>query len=230
MLVSVLPPAGHEQDREWVLVLNYMNKFVIIGIAVAFIAGITITVVVMMNAQTDREQQIESRMRAEQKLQALKSSKQQKLAAQAARAEAERQVREQRAAAALAEASKPHYDPGRLRQAAKIKQFANVTIPDFNIECWLKTNWKDGKVNFRLAMLGQREALTQFQGSWPEYLITWTDAAGTNLHSIIVPSSSLHWAPLGTNNGIPTLELDSSDDCALEIYERSSNWNFNWQI
>lgn len=207
-----------------------MNKFVIIGIGVAFIAGIGITVAVMMSAQKDHDRQIEARTRAEQKLQAFKSAKQQKLAAQAARAEAERQAREQKAAAELAEASKPHYDSGRLRQAAKIRQFANVTIPDFNIECWLKTNWKDGKVNFRLAMLGQREALQQFQGSWPEYLITWTDAAGTNLHSVIVPSTSMRWAPLGTNNGIPTLELDSSDECALEIYERSSNWNFNWQI
>lgn len=207
-----------------------MNKFVIVGIVVAFVAGIGITVMVMSNSQVERDKQTEARIKAEQNLQAMKSSKQQRLAAQAARQEAERRAREEKAARELAEASKPHYDPGRLRQAAKIRQWANTTIPDYNIECWLKTNWKDGKLNFRLAMLGQREALQQFQGSWPEYLVTWTDAAGTNLHSVIVPSSSMRWASLGTNNGIPTLELDSSDECALEVYERASNWNFNWQI
>ena len=117
-----------------------------------------------------------------------------------------------------------------MRQAAKLRQWANVTVPDYNIECWLKTSWQNGKVNFRLAMLGQREALSQFQGSWPQYLVTFTDAQGTNLHSVIVPSSSMSWAPLGANNGIPTLEFNSSDECALEIYERTNQWNFNWQI
>ncbi len=215
---------------------NQMNKIVIVGVVVAFILGVGITVAVMMGNQAQREKQLEDRLRAQQALEGMKTAKQKRVAARAAaaeRAERQRQGAEERAAAAAAaaaEAAKPHYDPGRLAIAAKLRQWANTTIPDYNINCWLKSTWKDGKMNFRLAMLGQREALTTFQGSWPEIMITLTDQGGTNLHTVIVRTTDLRWAPMGANQGVPTLEFESNDEVALERYEQAAQWNFNWQL
>lgn len=215
-----------------------MNKAVIIGIgvAMAFILGVGITVAVMMGNQSkeaERTKLLEDKLRAQQALEGIKSAKAKRMAAQAAaaaRAEQARQEAQARAEAAAAEAAKPHYDPMRLKMAGQLKTWTNTTIPDYNINACLKTNWKDGRMNFRLALLGQREALTAFIGQWPEVMVTLTDQGGNNLHTVIVRTIDLQWAPLGANQGVPTLQIESNDEVALELYERTAQWNFNWQI
>lgn len=212
-----------------------MNKPLIVGfgVAIAVLIAVGITVIVMLSNQAQTQKQMDDRYKAQQALAGMKSAKQKRQAVQMAaaeRAERARQEAEAKAAAAAAEAAKPHYDPIRLQNAAKLRQWANTTIPDYNINCWLKTNWKDGKMNFRLAMLGQKEALSAFQGSWPEILFTLTDQGGTNLHTVIIRTTDLRWAPIGTNQGVPTMEFESNDEIALELYERAAQWNFNWQL
>lgn len=158
---------------------------------------------------------------AAQKLQQLLASKQEQ-----ARQEAEQARIEEEKAALVA---KPHYDPIRLRRAAAVKQWTVVTVPELNIDAWLKTTWKDGKMNLRLALMGQQEALNLFNSSWPVYRLTFADQSGTNINQVRIPTSEMHWASGTKNGGVPTLEFEGSEDCQLEIYEQCVQWNFRWE-
>ncbi len=149
--------------------------------------------------------------------------------------EAEKQrAAEEKAAAEEArrqeEANRPHYDPQRLQQAAKVRQWQNVTIPDFNINCWLKSTWTDGKMNLRLAMVGDKTALRIFQGKWPYFRLIFTDGIGNNLHQAWLRSSDLHWADSLKNSGAPTLEFEASTEMPLNVYESCVAWNIKWEL
>lgn len=179
-------------------------------------------------AEPDGPAALMDRDAARQKLQQRKQS-----AAQQAQwaAEQKRIADEKIAASELAkaeEASKPHYDPQRIAQAARIRQWQNITVPDLNINCWLKSNWKDGKINFRLALLGDKTALRIFRGDWPYFKVIFTDGIGNNLQQAVVRSEDLHWADSLKNSGSPTLEFESSTEMPLEVYESSTSWNLKW--
>ena len=155
-------------------------------------------------------------------------------AAELQQREAEQQrLAEEKAAAEEArrqeEANRPHYDPQRLQMAAKVRQWQNVTIPDFNINCWLKSTWVDGKMNLRLALVGDKTALRIFQGKWPFFRLIFTDGIGNNLHQAWLRSSDLHWADSLKNSGAPTLEFESSTEVPLNIYESCVAWNLKWE-
>lgn len=147
-------------------------------------------------------------------------------------AEAQR-VAEEKAAADEArrqeEANRPHYDPQRLAQALKVRQWQNVTIPDYNINCWLKSTWSDGKMNLRLALVGDKTALRVFQGKWPFFRLIFTDSIGNNLHQAWLRSDDLHWADSLKNSGAPTLEFEASTEVPLNIYESCVAWNLKWE-
>ena len=146
-------------------------------------------------------------------------------------AEQQRQAEQKAAddeAARVAEAAKPHYDPTRLKMAAKPRQWSNITIPDININCWMKSTWTDGKMNLRLALLGQKDALRIFTGSWPYLKIILTDAGGNNLHQAVLKSADLRWADSLRNGGAPTMEFEASTECPLEVYETCNQWNLKY--
>lgn len=154
---------------------------------------------------------------------------------EAKRQQSEQQTEQQRiadekAAQAQAEAAKPHYDPTRLKIAANWRQWADITVPDFNIHCWLKTNWKNGVMHFRLALLGDKAALRLFTGNWPYFRLVFADQAGTNLHQCILATRDLHWDEGGLrNSGVPTMEFESDSECPLEVYESIVQWNLKWE-
>ncbi len=131
---------------------------------------------------------------------------------------------------AAEEAAKPHYDPVRLNMAAKWRQWADITIPDFNIHGWLKTNWVDGKMHLRLALLGEKDALRIFTGQWPYLRLVFADQSGVNLHQCTLATSDLKWDQGGLrNSGTPTMEFESDSECSLEVYESIVQWNLKWE-
>lgn len=146
-------------------------------------------------------------------------------------AEAERQrIAEEKAAQAEAEAAKPHYDPTRLGIAKKWRQWADITIPDINIHAWLKSNWNDGNMHVRLALLGDKTALRLFTGNWPYFRLVFADQQGTNLHQCLLATRDMHWDEVGLrNNGIPTMEYEGDSQCSLEVYESIVQWNLKWE-
>lgn len=140
----------------------------------------------------------------------------------------EQRAAEQKAAAAAAEAAKPHYDPTRLNIAKNWRQWADITIPDLNIKCWLKSNWKDGKMHLRLALLGDKTALRLFTGNWTYLRLVFANQQGVNLHQCFLATNDLKWADGLRNSGVPTMEFEADDECSLEIYESIVQWNLQW--
>ena len=170
---------------------------------------------------------------AKAKLARMKEERAQK---QAQQAEQERIAEEKAAAAEAArqaaaiEAAKPHYDPTRLSIASKWRQWADITIPDLNIKCWLKSNWKDGNMHMRLALLGDKTALRLFTGNWPYFRLVFADQSGNNLHQCILATRDLHWDETGLrNSGVPTMEYEADDQVSLEVYESIVQWNLKWE-
>lgn len=134
--------------------------------------------------------------------------------------------------ASLSEASQPEafqYDPIRVKKAGTLKRWAGVHVPEINLDAYLKTAWKDGRINIRLALLGQKSALELFNSSWPKYKLSFAAQDGTNLYQVIIPSSEMRFAANQINNNIPTLEFEGSQECPLDIYEQSVQWNFEWE-
>ncbi len=172
----------------------------------------------MRSAEADRSE-------AEAKLARMMGAKKQN---ESAAAEQQR-IADEKTAAAEAEAAKPHYDPTRVAIAGKVRQWQNITVPDLNIQCWLKSTWKDGKMNMRLAMIGDKTALRLFTGNWPYFRLVFADQGGNNLRQSILASSDLRWANSLTNSGTPTMEFEGSDDCPLEVYESIVQWNLKWE-
>lgn len=171
-------------------------------------------------AQVERDRQA-----AQEKLNRMMDAKR---AAQERQSEAQR-IADEKAAAAAAEAAKPHYDPTRLGIALKWRQWADITIPDINIHAWLKTNWKDGNMHLRLALLGDKTALRLFSGNWPYLRLVFADQQGNNLHQCILATRDLHWADGLRNSGTPTMEYEADSPVTLEVYESIVQWNLKWE-
>lgn len=166
------------------------------------------------------------RQAAKEKLQRMLAAKQE----QQARLAEEQRIADEKAARQAAEAAKPHYDPTRLKIALKWRQWADITIPDLNIKCWLKSNWKDGKMHMRLALLGDKTALRLFTGNWPYFRLVFADQGGNNLHQCILATNQLHWDEQGLrNSGVPTMEYEADDEVPLEVYESIVQWNLKWE-
>lgn len=145
-------------------------------------------------------------------------------------ADAEKQrLAEEAASKAAQEAAKPRYDPVRLNMAKNWRQWADITIPDLNIKCWLKTNWINGRMHLRLALLGgDKTALRLFSGQWTYLRLVFADQSGVNLHQCMLASKELHWADSLRNSGTPTMEYEADDEISLEVYESIVQWNLQW--
>lgn len=123
----------------------------------------------------------------------------------------------------------PQYDPIRLKKAENLKRWAGVRVPEVNIDAYLKSSWKDGRLNLRLALLGQKAALELFNSSWTRYRLSFAAQDGTSINQVVIPTSDMHFAGAQANNNIPTLEFEGSQECSLDVYEQSVQWNFEWE-
>lgn len=165
---------------------------------------------------------------AEAKLNRMLSQKQK----QAEQREYEQHAAEQREAAReaarLAEAQKPRYPASELAAAARPRKWASIKVPDLNIQTVLNTTWTDGKLNYRVAMLGQRPAIDSFTSQWHAFAIDFADQGGTNIFQFQINPASFEWAPSSVNGGIPTKQMSGTVECELPRYEQSVQWNLTW--
>jgi hypothetical protein len=161
---------------------------------------------------------------AEAKLDRLLRDKQ----SQAEQREYEQHAAEQKEAERLAEAQKPHYPASELAAAARPRKWASIKVPDLNIQTVINTTWKDGKLNYRVAMLGQRPAIDSFTSQWHAFGIDFADQSGTNIFQFQIDPASFEWAPSSVNGGIPTKQMTGSIECELPRYEQSVQWNLTW--
>lgn len=168
------------------------------------------------------------RQAAEAKLQQMLAEKE----AKARDEESRRQIAEERAAAEQAareaEANKPRYAPQRLSRAARPRTWAAVTIPDLNVKAVFNSSWNDGRLNYRVALLGQKQAIDVFLGRYEQMQINFQDPSGTNIAQFPVERSEFQWAPANFNQGIPTVQATGAVECELPIYEEAIQWNLTW--
>lgn len=147
---------------------------------------------------------------------------------QAEQREYEQHLAEQKEAARQAEAEKPRYPASELAAAARPRKWASIKVPDLNIQTVLNTTWRDGKLNYRVAMLGQRPALDAFTSQWHAFGVDFADQSGTNIFQFQISPQSFEWAPQSVNGGIPTKQTTGTVDCELPRYEQSVQWNLTW--
>jgi hypothetical protein len=118
-------------------------------------------------------------------------------------------------------------DP-RIAAAGAVKIWAPVKLENGIIEVCMKTTWSQGKLNVHVALVGPRAILERFVSGWAGFALQFTDNDGNELMKFDIRPQDFEWAPPTVNNGIPTMQLDSSIECPLEPYEQSTNWNFSW--
>lgn len=204
---------------------NSNIKIIGISVAVAFVLGAGLMFFITRPsgpAKTDVSQAAD-RAAAQRKLQAMISNKQRQEAALQAAAAARQAELDRKAA----EAAKPHYEPARVQRAAKLRQWANITIPEYNLNGWMRSRWVNGSMQFRMALLGSREGLEAFCNTWPKLRITLADQGGTNMWEAIIATPDLHWS--NDNGGQATKVIESTVECPLEVYEHTVQWNLKWE-
>jgi hypothetical protein len=196
---------------------NTKLAFILVTVIVLAVGGFVIYQLHLVQEGQDRQA-------AEARLQAMMAKKQwaDEQAAQnqrwAEQIEAQRQ----------AEAAKPHYSPQRLAAAAKPRTWAHVEVPDLNIQCVLNTVWSDGQLHYRVAFLGQKQALDNFVAAYKEFRINFCDQSGSTTFDFGIDPNAFQLDPPSVNGGIPTFETSNSVECDLARYEVSVQWNLTW--
>jgi hypothetical protein len=113
--------------------------------------------------------------------------------------------------------------------AAAVKVWAPIKIETYGIQVAMKSWWKQEQMNVHIAVLGPRDGLDAFFKNSSAFQLQTTDPDGKQLMKFDIRPQDFQWAPPTVNNGIPTLQLDSSVDCPLDPYIESTNWNFVYQ-
>jgi hypothetical protein len=162
---------------------------------------------------------------ADAKLQQMLATKQR----QAAFADKQRQLEEDRQAKREVEAARPHYSQYQLEVAAKPRHWADITVPDLNVHAVFNSNWQNDKLNYRIALLGEKHAIDTFLNQHESYGVNFADQSGNQIFAFGITPQQFEWAPPGFNGGIPTMQTTGSIECDLPIYEHSVQWNLTWQ-
>jgi hypothetical protein len=148
--------------------------------------------------------------------------------AEQARQWAEEQAAEQEAQR-QAEAAKPRYGAFRLQQAAKPRTWAPITVPEINCKLVLNSMWRDGRLYYRVAVLGHDHALHVFTSNFRQYRLTFMDQAGYGIFDHVIAPDEFVLDPPHVNQGIPTLETNGDVELDLPIYEHAVQWNLVWE-
>lgn len=186
-------------------------------------AGILLSSCTSVHLREDSPRDAADRAEAEANLQRLVAAKQ-------AREEQARRLEEQRLAAEAAraaEAAKPHYPPALLESAARPRVWGPANIDGMGIECHLNSNWIDGHINYRVALLGPRMALEQFM-LHHKFFVNFQDQPGTNLFAYEISPSDFEWDPPNANGGCPTMETRGEVPCDLYAYQQAVQWNITF--
>lgn len=122
----------------------------------------------------------------------------------------------------------PQYSKARLKSAAEIHNWSNIHIDGTSIDAWLKTKWTNGAITVRLALLGGQEDLERFCASVKQFRLKFGDTTGNIIMEFTIDGPDLTFAPPGTNQGVPTMQFESSIECPLEQYESAHSWQLYW--
>ncbi len=124
----------------------------------------------------------------------------------------------------------PGVDPGRWALAHQVRPWESVAVEGTGINCHMKTRGTNGKVDIRLALLGPRENLQAFIRGVKTFRVKFKDAAGSPINEYTIPASDFQWAPATANNGVPTLQFESSVDCPFELMDQAAHWMLYWDF
>lgn len=151
--------------------------------------------------------------------------------AQSKRAQSQAWLEQKAAEKAEIEAQKAAYaaefPPHRLQAVAKWTTWAPINLDQAGIEARLRSQWVDGGVNFRLALLGSEQAINAFCG-WERFILMFQDGAGVNMSPFSVSPKEFRWEDAAKNKGIPTLVLEKKVPYPIQEYERAAQWNLMW--
>lgn len=117
----------------------------------------------------------------------------------------------------------------QIAAAGGVKVWAPIKIETYGIQVAMKSWWKQEQMYVHIAVLGPRDGLDAFFKNSGAFQLQTTDPDGKELMKFDIRPEDFQWAPQQVNNGIPTLQLDSSVDCPLDPYLESTNWNFVYQ-
>jgi hypothetical protein len=187
---------------------------------------ISISVVLLTGCQSaPTEPTEEEKSVAQAKLDQMMAAKQR----QAEFAENQRRIEAERAERKQAEAMRPHYSPVRLAAAAKPRTWAHITVPDLNVDAVFNSSWKDGHLNYRVALLAQRASIDTFLHQHQSYSVNFANQAGQIIFQFPLSPDDFEWAPANFNGGIPTSQTSGQVEMDLETYEQAVQWNLTWQ-
>jgi len=124
----------------------------------------------------------------------------------------------------------PGIDRGRWALAHQVRPWESVAVEGMGINCHMKTRWANGKVEIRLALLGPRESLQAFIRRVKAFHVRFKDAAGGQINEYTVPASDFQWAPATANNGVPTMQFESSAECPFELMDQAMHWSLYWDF
>lgn len=132
------------------------------------------------------------------------------------------------AIAAVDAGSRPKIVDPELIKAAAPRAWASIPVPNFNIQAVFNSTWQNGYLNYRVALLGDRDAINDFLRSYTKYGIVLANQGGYNVLVFPISPQSFAWRPDSYNQGIPTVDFTSTQPCSLEAYEDAVQWNLTW--
>lgn len=214
---------------------NATGKLVLIAVAILGILAVVgiggFAYMAEQNKKLEAEKQAREQADRDKATQILQKKKQDREWANQQKQQAQSWAEQKAAEQAEIEAQKAAYaaefPPHRLQAVAKWTTWAPVNLDQVGIEARLRSNWSNDGLNFRLALLGQEQAINAFCG-WERFIIMFQDGAGVNMTPFSVSPKEFRWSDPAKNRGIPTLELEKHVPYPIQDYERAAQWNLMW--
>ena len=161
---------------------------------------------------------------AEMKLAAMMKAKEQSAQqAEAARHKQEEQEARQQVADYLSQ-----FSPVEVAAAARPRKWGSITVPDLNVKCVFNSTWTEGNLNYRIALLGQRAAITTFLADFRRYHVNFEDQQGNIIFAYDLNPADFQWESDSYNGGIPTMDTRGAVPMDLKLYENSMQWNLTY--
>jgi hypothetical protein len=118
------------------------------------------------------------------------------------------------------------YDPQRLAKVAQVHEWWPVDGPEAGFQVHLRTQWREGKLNVNVLIVGPVVNINRFVSSIKSIQLIITDVNGNALANWDLYPNDFEWASNDGNSG--TLVFRTSVEFPLETYEMFQSWSFLW--
>lgn len=118
------------------------------------------------------------------------------------------------------------YDPQRLAKVAQVHEWWPVDGPEAGFQVHLRTQWKEGKLNLNVLIVGPVVNINRFVSSIKSIQLIITDINGNCLANWDLYPQDFEWVSNDGNSG--TLVFRTSIEYPLESVEMFQSWNFLW--